>query len=374
MTYVYISGIGLASSMGANLGEALRHLHNPPEPEQRSIKGLDFSVPYYAIPPIASSTATSWHERCEILICRAAAEAGNTSKIGGLYLASSSVNVGAMEVAEDHAKSLPDFLTQLGKMLDWQGPVFWINTACTSSLNAILAAKMAIQAGLIQDALVIGLELENNLTLAGFAGMQLLSPDKAQPFAARRSGLVLGEAVAAIALSKQPGQWRIAGGAQVIDSSQVSGASTTAYQAMLLLTLDRAKLAPGQIDLIKVQAAGSIPNDAIEAAALRNFFTGVPPLLSLKTFLGHTLGASGAAELALLLAILEQQQWPNIALDADTLDTSLGVNFAAELPPQLQHILIANLGFGGSHTCIALEHIAQDTAHEPCSRSQASRA
>ncbi|MES2822108.1 MAG: beta-ketoacyl synthase N-terminal-like domain-containing protein [Pseudomonadota bacterium] len=364
MTSVYISGVGLVSSMGANLGEALRCLHNPPQPEQRSIRGLDFTVPYYAIPSIASYKATSWHERCETLICQAAAEAGNTSKTGGLYLASSSVNVGAIEAAENHANSLPEFLTQLGKMLDWQGPVFWINTACTSSLNAILAAETAIQAGLIQDALVIGLELENNLTLAGFAGMQLLAPEKARPFAARRNGLVLGEAVAAIGLSKQPSQWRIVGGAQVIDSSQVSGASTTAYQAMLQLTLDSATLATGQIDLIKVQAAGSVANDAIEAAALRNFFTGVPPLLSLKTFLGHTLGASGAAELALLLGIIEQQQWPNIALGVDTLDVSLGVNFAAELPLELQHILISNLGFGGSHTCIALEHMAQDIAQD----------
>ncbi len=370
MTSVYISGVGLVSSMGANLGEALRHLYNPPEPEQRSIRGLDFPVPYYAIPPIASATAISWHERCEALIRQVAAEAGNISNTGGLYLASSSLNVGAMEAGENHAKSLPDFLTQLGKMLDWQGPVVWINTACTSGLNAILAAEMAIQSGFIQDALIIGLELENNLTLAGFAGMQLLSPDKARPFATRRSGLVLGEAVAAIALSKQPSQWRIAGGAQVVDSSQVSGASTTAYQAMLQLTLARAKIMAGQIGLIKVQAAGSVPNDAVEAAALCNFFSRVPPLLSLKTFLGHTLGASGAAELALLQAILEQQQWPNIQLDVDTLDVSLGVNFAAELPQQLQHILVSNLGFGGSHTCIALEHTAADA----CSRSQGRRA
>jgi 3-oxoacyl-[acyl-carrier-protein] synthase I len=364
MTFVYISGVGLVSSMGANLEEALYHLHSPPEPEQRIIKGLDFTVPYYAIPPSVSGVTSSWQERCETLICQAVAEAGHSSRSGGLYLASSSVNVGAMEANEDYAKSLPDFLTQLGKMLHWQGPVFWINTACTSSLNAILAAETAIQSGLIQDALIVGLELENNLTLAGFAGMQLLTSEKARPFAARRSGLVLGEAVAAISLSKQPSQWRITGGAQVIDSSQVSGASISAYQAMLQLTLARAKIAPGDIDLIKVQAAGSVPNDAIEAAALRNFFTLVPALLSLKAFLGHTLGASGAAELALLLAILEQQLWPNIALDADSLDESLGVNFAVEPPQHLAHMLIANLGFGGSHSCIALENVAQGTLQD----------
>ncbi len=355
MTAIYISGFGLASSMGADLNAAIEQLQNPPEPQPRSIKGLEYQVPFYAIPLAASSSSVTWHERCQTLVRQVAAEAGNVNKMGGLYLASSSVNVGAMEAGEDYAKSLPGFLSDLGKILDWQGPVFWINTACTSSLNAMLAAQHAIQSGLIEDALIIGLELENQLTLAGFAGMQLLSPEKAKPFAAGRNGLVLGEAVAALRLSKQASRWRITGGAQVIDSSQVSGASTTAYQSMLQQTLEQAQLDAVQIDLIKVQAAGSIPNDAIEAEALRNFFSPAPPLLSLKTFLGHTLGASGAAEIALLLTILERQQWPNLALDANSLDAGLGVNFAAELPIQPKHILVCNLGFGGSHTGIALE-------------------
>ena len=127
---------------------------------------------------------------------------------------------------------------------------------------------------------------------------------------------------------------------------------------MLQQTLQQAQLDSRQIDLIKVQAAGSFPNDAIEAQALCDFFPSMPPLISLKTLLGHTLGASGAAEIALLLAMLEQRKWPNLALDADILDATLGVNFAAELSTQPKHILICNLGFGGSHTCIALEDTA----------------
>ena len=202
MTSLYIAGFGLASHMGVDLEAALGQLNNPPEPQQRAIKGLETTVPYHAIPLTTSST-TTWHERCQILIRQAAAEAGAVSRDGRLYLASSSVNVGAMELGEACAKSLPDFLVELGKMLDWQGPVFWINTACTSSLNAILAAQSAVESGLIEEALIIGLELENQVTLAGFAGMQLLSAEKARPFAARRNGLVLGEAVAALRLTKQ---------------------------------------------------------------------------------------------------------------------------------------------------------------------------
>ncbi len=351
MNPVYITGFGLASCMGANLADALQRLQQPPKAQPRSIKGLNHSIPYFAI----THPAATWHERCAQLIRQVATEAGHTGKTGALYIATSSLNAGAMETGEAHTPSLSVFLADVAGMLDWQGPVHLVNTACTSGLNAMLAAKDAIQSEAIDEALVIGLELENQLTLSGFAGMQLLSDQTCRPFAVERNGLVLGEAVAALRLSRQPGRWRIAGGAQVIDSSQASGASTDAYQTMLTHTLAHAQLNAQQIDLIKVQAAGSIANDAVEAHALRDFFASVPPLLSLKPFIGHTLGASGAAEIALLLALLEQKQWPNNEFETDP---ALDVRLAAEPPRQLKHMLACILGFGGSHTCVALEDTA----------------
>lgn len=352
MNHVYLAGSGLVSSMGASLPQALLQLHQPPAPQPRTIRGLDCTVPYHAIAPGAAPAAAGWHARCATLVRQAAGQAGSTCQTGALYLASSSLNVGAIEAGETGVFSVSAFLAELAAMLDWPGPVHWVNTACTSSLNAVLAAQDALLAGSIDEALIIGLELENQLTLAGFAGMQLLSTQACQPFAAGRSGLVLGEAVAALRLSRQPGRWRIAGGAQVIDSSQASGASIHAYQAMLAQTLAQAQLDARQVDLIKVQAAGSVANDAIEAQALQGFFADLPPLVSIKPLIGHTLGASGAAEIALLLAMLEQRQWPDAGVAADP---ALGVSLAGQPPDRLRYMLACILGFGGSHTCIALE-------------------
>jgi 3-oxoacyl-[acyl-carrier-protein] synthase-1 len=357
MNPIYIAGFGLASSLGANLAEAIQQLHQPPTPKQRTIKGLDHPLPYFAIP----QSAATWHARCASLVRQVAAEAGSTSRTGALYLASASLYVGAMESGEPHAANLPAFLAELAGMLDWHGPVHLINTSCTSSLNALLAARGAMLAGAIEDALVIGLELENRLTLAGFAGMKLLSNTAGLPFSADRDGLVLGEAVAALRLSRQPGRWRIAGGAQVIDSSQSSGASAVACQTMLEQTFADARLHPNQIDLVKVQAAGSIVNDAVEARALADSFATVPALLSLKPLIGHTLGASGAAEIALLLAMLEQQQWPDLAAETEP---ESGLQLAAERPLQIRHILACILGFGGSHSCIAIEDTDASNEHQ----------
>lgn len=363
MRNVYLNGWGLASSLGVNLKQALENLHAPPGAQQRAILGLEQSFPYFAI----ASTGGSWHERCASLLRSVVAEAGGVPRNGAIYLASSSLNVGALEKNETHDKNIPDFLAHLAQILDWQGPIYWVNTACTSSLNALLMARTAISNASIDEAIVIGFELENQLSIAGFAGMQLLSKTTSKPFATERDGLVLGEAVAVLRLSALPNRWRLAGGAQVIDSSQASGASTAAYQAMLEQTLADGDLSASDIALIKVQAAGSVPNDAVEADALVDFFARlaipIPALLSLKPLLGHTLGASGAAEIALLLTLLEQTQlptqlptlWP---AQSNETDASLQVKLATEKPLHINAILACILGFGGSHTCIAIKDMS----------------
>ena len=355
MSQVYISGFGLVSCLGPDLNAALQHLH-PTEPQVRKIKELDDVVPYFPI--MSTADSDNWYQRCEHLVNRAVVDVGITNKSGGLYFASSSCHVGALEKNQRNNSNIVEFLTEVKQMLDWKGSVHWVNTACTSSLNAILLAKEAINSGLIKDALVLGFELENQLTLSGFAGMQLLSFQKPMPFSAKRDGLVLGEAVAVLYLTDNPNRWRIAGGAHIIDSSQSGGASSSAYQTMLQHTLAKSQFNPKQIDMIKVHAAGSRQNDAVEAESLCNFFTSgksVPALLSFKSLLGHTLGASGAAEIALLLALVEQKKWLNLALDDAVLDATLGVNFAPQPPPVIKRLLTCNLGFGGSHCCIALE-------------------
>lgn len=348
MSQVYISGMGLVSSMGLNLSHALQNLNTDPTLAQRKVKGLEPLFPYHAI----QYSALTWRERCETLIKQALHETGCTNKSASIFIASSSSYAGALESGEEHAKNTPEFLCQIASALDWQGPIHWISTACTSTHNAILAAKNALQAHAIDDAVIIGLELENQLSIAGFAGMQLLSTQAARPFATGRNGLVLGEAVAALHLSRRANRWRIAGGAHVIDSSQPSGASLTAYQKMLDITIANAEFDKTDIDLIKVQAAGSPINDDTEALAIAGYFALQPQLITLKTMIGHTLGAAGAAEIALLLGLLEQSKWP---ANLPETDPNLPVSLATSPPKTAKHILACILGFGGSHSCIAIE-------------------
>jgi 3-oxoacyl-[acyl-carrier-protein] synthase-1 len=105
------------------------------------------------------------------------------------------------------------------------------------------------------------------------------------------------------------------------------------------------------IDLIKVQAAGSPINDAIEVEALRQVFDPLPPLVSLKSAIGHTLGAAGAAELALLVGCIEGGVWPSTGYP---LDESLGIALIDRPPRALRNILLNVVGFGGGHASLVL--------------------
>jgi 3-oxoacyl-[acyl-carrier-protein] synthase I len=351
MKPVYLAGRGLACALGLDVQASLAALRQGGvATSSYSLPGaLGGSFPYHAIP----GPHSDWNERARSLVLGVAIEAGAQKiRSGALFIATSSFDIGGVEQGTAQM-DYSAFSNKIAAWLEWSGPVYVINTACTSSLNALIAAQAMLNAGEAEDALVLGIELDNQLTLGGFACLQLLSATSSKPFGANRNGLVLGEAVAALRLSTHgPAQWQMLGGANVVDGSQPTGASAAAVVSMYQRALEASGLTAEAIDLIKVQAAGSPGNDAVEAQGLLEAFPNMPSLVSLKAAMGHTMGASGAAEIALLTACLEQGAWPKYKAAADT---ELGVALAVTAPDRVRHVLATILGFGGSHASVVLE-------------------
>ncbi len=352
MKPVYVAGRALVSALGLDLAQAAATMSRTSldEPVRYVLPGYENgTVPYFFIP----YQAACWNDRARALIIRAAADAhAERARQGALFIATSSQDGDAVEqgIREMDFHLLAD---RIAGWLDWQGPVYLVSTACTSSINAMLSALELLRAGVVSDALILGVELDNRLTAPGFAALQLLTRSNSKPFAQARDGLILGEAVAALRLSThEVAPWRVLGGANVVDGTQPTGASETAVVEMCQRALAASGIQPQKIDLIKVQAAGSPGNDAVEAAGLRQAFIEVPALVSLKPLIGHCMGASGAAEIALLLSCLEQGLWPEYFAEADP---ALGVQLAARAPQQVRHLLANILGFGGSHAAVVLE-------------------
>lgn len=351
MKQVYLAGRALASALGLNLEQTLAHLNEATTHPVATYSLRDHgSVPYRRI---LDSAQGGWDARARALITQVAADAGaSQARHGALFIAMSCQDGDSAEQPQRdmnfHALS-----HRIGEWLNWAGPVFLISSACTSSMQALLSATEWLRAGNATEALVLGIELDNQLTLPGFFALQLLSSSHCKPFALQRDGLVLGEAVAALRLSTvEPSSWVLRGGANVVDGTQPTGASVQAVALMCHRALVASGKNAADVDLIKVQAAGSPGNDAVEASGLHIAFTRMPALLSLKPLIGHCMGASGSAEIALLLECLERGYWPSFD---NAPDPTLDVQLASQAPLRQNCVLATILGFGGSHAAVVLE-------------------
>ncbi|HET7792218.1 MAG TPA: beta-ketoacyl synthase N-terminal-like domain-containing protein [Rhizobacter sp.] len=350
MNQAYLAGCGLACALGPDLASALPVLARGGVLPQPLALADGTAWPYLGI----ADDDSDWSTRARRIVQRVAAESGalDGPRSGPLFLASSSLDIGQLEEHIDAYRDYASFADTVAAWLGWRGPVFTVSTACTSALNALLSARTLIRHGRADHALVLGLELRNRTTVGGFGGMQLLSPTRALPFGSARNGLVLGEAVAALHVSSQPARWRIAGGANVVDGRDPAGTVPTAVVAASRNALADSGLAAHDIALIKPQAAGSVVGDAAELGALQQVFTPLPPMVSLKAAIGHTLGAAGAAEIALLTTCLAHRVWPRTGYAQDT---ALNAPLAEHAPRNARHVMACINGFGGGHAAVILE-------------------
>ncbi len=225
-------------------------------------------------------------------------------------------------VAHGHTQPMPrhhdhaDVAWALADDLSLDGPVVTVSTACTSSAAALMQAADAIRAGELDRALVVGVDVVGRFVHAGFDRLAALSPDGQvpAPFASERAGMWLGEAAAAMVISREGvACGRFLGGGTAGDGVHMTAPDRFgggAYRACVR-ALAEAGLSPAQIGWVSAHATGTRFNDGMEAAALRRVFDGsIPPVHAAKPVLGHTLGASGLLEAVIGLEVLSRRVRP----------------------------------------------------------------
>lgn len=260
----------------------------------------------------------------------------------------------------------------LGNQLGLSAYRFSYSTACTSSANALLYGQRLISAGLVDHALVIGLEWRNLTSILGFAGLGLLSPsERMRPFESDRDGLLLGEAIGCVLLSHPqhaaPDAPRLAGGAIATDNHSLTAANVDGVELAKVIhqALQDSGIAPAQIKGIKAHATASLKNDEAESSAIRQVLGDSPPtLFALKPFCGHTLGASGAVELALMLGCLARGVLPgnpNARCDESLGITLLDRNIAADNG----YYLLNCFAFGGNNNVLVIHYPGNEAAACP---------
>lgn len=360
MTGTFVRATALASALAPRLGAAVERLFGEPVAPARDTTAGG-SWPYFGIPVGGGD----WMKRAETIACAVAESLRVDAGLAPAQwtalpciVGSSSYSVGA---GDGGGAPLPvsqlEFCRALARWFGVRGPVMAVSTACTSGLGALDFASGLVARGAFRDVLVLGVELSNRLTVAGFAGLDLLSPTMARPCDRNRDGLVLGEALAGVLVSATPASWRVAALAAGIDAASITGpaADGGTILATMRPALAHARWSPPQVDLIKLQASGGPLSDLGEARAVRELFGRAPPrAVSLKGAIGHTLGASGPAELALLLGSLERGHVPETWGYA-TPDDELGLTPSGGDAAAVRRVVFNLSGFGGSVMSLALE-------------------
>lgn len=200
-------------------------------------------------------------------------------------------------------RSIDSYAKDLANEFGLSNFTMTINTACTSSANALLEAKNLIDANIVEYVIVVGLEVFSPIMSSGFAGMELLSKTKPKPFANDRDGLVLGEGVGAILLGKDTAPWELLGGFSNCNSQTITSVSSSGEECVEVMekSLENCALHVKDITALKAHATGSQANDEAEMNAINKVFQNKPSILTFKQYIGHTIGASGALEIGYLM-------------------------------------------------------------------------
>ena len=250
----------------------------------------------------------------------------------------------------------------------YDAPMQIIANACASGSNAIGHAFSLIRAGQQERILCGGYDAISELVHVGFDSLQASTPDRIRPFDKDRSGLVLGEGAAVLALESWEGAVRR--GASIVAEVRGYGISTDNYhltqphpsgigpRTAMERALFSAQCAPAEVDYINAHGTATAFNDATEGLAIAELFSGsAPPVSSTKSMMGHALGAAGAIEAVFsILALQHDFLPPNIHHNATESAWPLNIVANQARPARLQCALSNSFGFGGTNASIVLQN------------------
>jgi 3-oxoacyl-[acyl-carrier-protein] synthase II len=260
----------------------------------------------------------------------------------------------------------PSSVTDLvARRLGIFGPRATIMTACSSSATAIGWAADRIRLGHAEVALAGGAEGLCRLTYSGFNCLRATSPEPAQPFDKNRKGLNLGEAGAVLVLEEyERARARganilavLAGWGMTADAHHMTAPHPEgdgAARAMRAAIADGG-LQPEQVGYVNAHGTATPHNDAAETLAIKSALgdhAKRTPVSSIKSMVGHTLGAAGAVEaVASVLSLQKGFLPPTVNLVTPEFDLDYIPGAAREISVEV--VLSNSFAFGGNNTCLA---------------------
>lgn len=382
---VFITGMGIISSLGKNLKENRDNLFSGKSFIQKP-KYLQTNNNHIAVGEVAYSDESLLQmgeiknrnlSRSSLLSVIAAKEALKdadleTGSYGGRISLVSGSTVGGMreteiiykgyfqnefegQYLENHeGASITEDLAEILKI----SSNITINTACSSSLNTIMHGARMIKNGLCDIALVGGADALSKYTLNGFNSLLLLDKDICKPFDKDRKGINLGEAAGYLVLESERSVKarnrkpiaKISGYGNANDAYHPSSSSENVdgLQKSMKKALDEAGIRASEIGYINAHGTGTRNNDVTEIASMKKIFGDIPPFSSTKSLTGHCLAAAGVVESVFsIISLQENRPVANYNFKNPIEDTFSSPYNDESFDKEIYHIMNNSIAMGG---------------------------
>lgn len=244
-----------------------------------------------------------------------------------------------------------------------------VPTACSAGNFAIAYALDALRLGRTDVMLAGGADCFSRITYTGFARLGAIAPERCQPFDLNRKGMVPGEGAAVLVLegldrARARGARiyaEVAGFGLSCDAHHMTGAHPDGDGAVraMEMAFANSRLAPEAVDYISAHGTGTATNDKLETAAVKRLFIDrQPPMSSIKSMIGHTMGAASAIEAAVCsLAISDGRIPPTIHYEES--DPECDIDCVPNASRELRVGVAMNnaYAFGGNNTSLILKDV-----------------
>jgi len=280
------------------------------------------------------------------------------------WVVAGAANMNKSKILQASANNIP---ANIGLYFKLGGPNYLIPTACAAGNYAIGYGFDFIKRGDLDYAIVGGADAFSKLAFTGFQRVYAMAREKCQPFDKNRKGMLVGEGAAVLFLESLDSALQrnadiyaeVPGYGISCDAYHMTASKAEGIEKAMLKALKYTRIKKEEIDYINAHGTGTPGNDKTECSAIRHVFKDEYksiPISSLKSMLGHPMGAASAIEaLACCLTVKEDIIPPTI--NFETSDPACDIDCVPN-KSRIKRVNVAlnnAFAFGGNNSCLVVQ-------------------